>query len=98
MLRYKLKFSRLYETNYDRLCKNNNRLKQRIGIILKLLSLDPHHHSLKSHKVYAKDIGEAWSSSVTGDLRLIWLYDSDNRLIILVLNLGGHSGKNRVYN
>ncbi len=29
--------------------------------------------------------GQRWSSSVTGDIRIIWDYDNENRLIILLL-------------
>ncbi|MBU0619257.1 hypothetical protein KKD62_03415 [Patescibacteria group bacterium] len=44
-----------------------------------------------------KKFGERWASSVTVDLRVIWDYDRKKKLTILVLSLGGHSGKRKVY-
>ena len=73
------------------------RLKKKIVKALKLLALDPKNPSLKSHKVATKKFGERWASSVTVDLRVIWDYDRKKKLTILVLSLGGHSGKRKVY-
>jgi len=38
-----------------------------------------------------------YSSKVTGDLRIIWNFDKNNNLFLILLDLGGHEGKNKVY-
>ncbi len=96
-MQYKLVFSRSYEANLAKITKRNLQLKLRLLKIHELLSLDPHHPTLKTHKVDALKFGDAWSSSVNGDIRIIWKYDENERLIILVLNIGSHSGKSKVY-
>ena len=95
---YKIVFSDRFLANYRKLTLKNTRLKDQIRKTVYLLSIDPFYPSLKSHKVLSRKIGFAWSSRVTGDLRIIWEYNSKDKLIIDVLTIGGHSGKNKVYN
>ncbi|MBU1088366.1 type II toxin-antitoxin system RelE/ParE family toxin [Patescibacteria group bacterium] len=97
-LKHNLRFTKTYIRKYKKLTKNNKKLKKQISKTLELLSSDPRNPSLKSHKVYAKEFGLRLSSSVSADLRVIWDYDQNSQLIILILTIGTHSGKNRVYN
>ncbi len=86
-----------YKEHSDELTSKNKLLKKRLKIAIQKLSINPAHPSLKSHKVYTSDYGSIWSSWVTGDIRVIWDYDSEERLIILLLDIGGHSGIRKVY-
>lgn len=72
-------------------------IKKKVVKALQLLAENPRHPSLRSHKVMSQHYGEKWSSSLTGDLRIIWEYSQDETLTILVLTLGSHTGKHRVY-
>jgi len=94
---YRLMFSRVYKTKYEKITRKNLKLKRQIVKVHELLSLDPRNSSLKSHKVNTVNFGPAWSSSVSGDIRIIWSYDQQNNLVILILTLGSHSGSSKVY-
>lgn len=72
-------------------------LKKKVVKVLGLLAENPRHPSLRSHKVISRLYGEKWSTRVTGDLRIIWDYDSRSSVTILVLTLGSHTGKHQVY-
>ena len=37
------------------------------------------------------------SSWATGDIRIVWDFDKKAKLMILVLDIGKHSGKNKIY-
>lgn len=61
------------------------------------LETNPFYSTLKTHKVQSGKYGLMYSSRVTGDLRIIWNFDQDDKLILLLLDLGGHEGGNKVY-
>jgi mRNA-degrading endonuclease YafQ of YafQ-DinJ toxin-antitoxin module len=95
-------FELTFSSNVDKAIKkhfvNNNILMKKLSKTIQLLSINPKHNSLKSHKVDTKNNDEVWSSSVTGDWRIIWEYDEDMGVArILCLELGTHSGGNGVY-
>lgn len=94
---YKLRVAPSYTKTFERLIQDNEALKKRVMIALLKLAENPKHPSLHSHKVNTLAYGQRWSSSVTGDIRIIWDYDSENKLIILLLDIGGHSGTHKVY-
>ncbi|NQY80122.1 MAG: type II toxin-antitoxin system mRNA interferase toxin, RelE/StbE family [Candidatus Caenarcaniphilales bacterium] len=62
-----------------------------------VLAIDPFHKSLRTHKVNTRKLGYQYSSSIEGDLRIIWNFDSDKNLVILLLDIGGHSGSSGIY-
>lgn len=97
MKMYELRFSRNFENRYKMFCGKNLRLRRKVEKTLSLLMENPRCPSINSHKVNSRGYGVRWSSRVTGDLRVIWDYDESNRLVILVLSLGGHSGEKSVY-
>ncbi len=86
-----------FDKTYVIITKGDQKLQKRIQKVLKLLEQNPSYPSLKTHKVTTKNYGDKWSSWVTGDIRIIWDYDRENRLIILLLDIGGHSGTHKVY-
>jgi len=97
MKKYSLVFSKLFLYKIKRLPKTNLKLAKKVDKLLQLLEIDPKSPSLYSHQVNAKNFGRAWSSSVTGDIRIIWNYDQRNKLVILILTFGSHSGHSKAY-
>ena len=91
---FTLSLSQYFVKKLQKLTSKNPALKDKISTTLKALARNPLDPPLKSHKVQ-----DYWSSSVTGDIRIIWQYGDDKIVkIIEVLDIGGHSGSNRVYN
>ncbi len=97
MTRYKLNFSRHFQKRFKQITEKNKFLEAKIVKTLEILQTDPKYSSLHSHKVETLNYGERWSSRVTGDIRIIWDFDEDNNVVILVLDIGGHSGSGKVY-
>ncbi|PIZ64661.1 hypothetical protein CO051_05915 [Candidatus Roizmanbacteria bacterium CG_4_9_14_0_2_um_filter_39_13] len=94
---YKVVFLKSFDKSYQRLLKGNNLLEKRTVKAVQLLSIDPFYPSLKSHNVNTRRHGTKWSSRVTDDIRLIWDFDNNNRLLIDILDIGTHSGRHGVY-
>ena len=63
-----------FTRKYAKLVKPDRGLEERIAIALDRLAENPRFPELKSHKVTAWDRKLAFSSEVTGDLRVIWRY------------------------
>lgn len=94
---YNLLVTKPFEKSYKRLTSRDHLLEQKIQKTFKFLRSDPSYPGLNSHKVSTRDYGERWSSWVTGDIRIIWDYDDQESLVLLLLDIGGHSGKQSVY-
>ncbi len=94
---YYLVFLELFKKRSEKLVKKNPELGGQIKKALNLLRHDPFYPSLRSHKVDTLLHGEANASWVNGDLRIIWEYDENEVRILNILNIGGHSGKGKVY-
>ena len=86
-----------FKNSQAKVVGNDEQLKKRLKTTLQKLAMNPIHPSLKSHKVNTPNHGERWSSWITGDIRVIWDYDKKERLLILLLDIGGHSGTHKVY-
>ena len=97
MLRYKLVFHQKFLRKSAKLIKKNTEIESRLLAVLAQLSENPFEASLHTHKV--NDIhGEiAFSSKITGDIRIIWDFRENEIKIIELFDIGGHSGKNKVY-
>ena len=96
--RYKIVTTKYFDKKLAKLLNSLPDLAQVINEIIIKLSINPWDPSLKTHKVNAivsKD--KVRSSSVTGDIRIIWDFDENNNLIIVMLTIGSHSGSNKVY-
>jgi mRNA-degrading endonuclease YafQ of YafQ-DinJ toxin-antitoxin module len=76
---------------------NGKRKRAQLEKALLLLEADPFSNPLKTHKVQSRKYGLMYSSKVNSDLRLIWNFDEENRLVLLLLDLGGHEGSGKVY-
>lgn len=95
---YNLIFTKSFDKRYKEfICNKDQKLEKRIDKALVLLKNNPFCFSLKSHKVNTKNYGVKWASRVTGDLRIIWDFANDKVMVIILLDIGGHSGKDKVY-
>lgn len=92
-----LNFTKTFISHREKVIGNNEVLNKRLRTTLQKLALNPNHPSLKTHKANTKNYGEKWSSWATGDIRIIWDYDIKNRLVIILLDIGKHSGAHKVY-
>lgn len=90
MEKFKVELSKPFVKDAKKLKKN----KVAYSLVKKLirqLSIDPFSSSLRTHKVRIPSLGEVWSSRLTGDLRVLWEFSSDNKLTIITLRLQGHN-------
>ncbi len=93
---YELQTTSNFRKKYKKLAEKNKKLQNAIEKTLELLRSNPKYKSLKTHKVFLSQYGEVYSSFVTGDIRIIWMQIED-KLVILLLDIGGHSGGKGVY-
>lgn len=94
---FTLIFTRNFDEKYIQVIKKNKEVEKKIRKALHFLKQDPFYPSLKTHKANTKNYGEKWSSWATGDIRIIWDYDMENRLVIILLDIGKHSGTHKIY-
>lgn len=94
---FTLKITATFTATREKIVGSNQTLNKQIKTTLQKLALNPSHPSLQSHKVNTRSFGIKWSSWVTGDLRIIWDYDSNQRLVLILLDIGTHSGTHKVY-
>lgn len=92
-----LSFTKTFLSHKEKVVGSDQILNKRLRITLQKLSLDPNHPSLKTHKANTKNYGEKWSSWATSNIRIIWDYDSENRLVIILLDIGKHSDPHKIY-
>lgn len=93
---YKIYPTKHYDREYKKLAKRNPRLNEQIVKVIEQLKSDPFKLSLRTHSVNSKICKDAYSSRVTKDIRIIWIFDKEKEGILL-LSIGGHSGSNKVY-
>ena len=101
----KIIFTEYFKKKYKKLIKNNTKLGNKIDLSLSNLITDPLFPGLKSHKVNSRHFDNVFSSSVTGDIRIIWKYGESEEAknekmeiqILELLDIGGHGGKTGVY-
>lgn len=96
MSTYTLRFSPKADKLISRDIKSNPVLKSKLSKALKTLSEKPFSTVLRTHKVYTSKYGLVYSSVVSGDVRILWQI-SEDRVVIIILTIGGHSGKRKVY-
>lgn len=94
---YVIQPTKPFKKKSQKILKKDKSLKNKYDKTLILLSHNPFHSSLKSHKAETVDGNKHWSSWVTGDIRIIWDFEEDNRIVILLLDIGKHSGSHKVY-
>lgn len=93
---FNLNFLNPFEKKYKKLTKKDLDLRKKVDKTLAKMIEDPYNPALKTRKVNTLNNGEQRSSRVTGDVRIIWNFDKNQQLVILVLDLGTHSGKYKV--
>ncbi len=76
--------------------KKNQRHREKLDKTISLLIENPFNLSLQTHRVQHRFAGKAFSSRLTGNIRIIWDFTKDDKNKILLIDLGGHSGKNKV--
>ena len=94
---FTLIFTKKFDEAYTSIVKENKEIKKKVKKALHFLEQDPLYPSLKPHRDNTKNYGERWSSWATGDIRIIWDYDIKSRLVIILLDIGKHSGAHKVY-
>lgn len=94
---YVLEFLDEFWKAYNKLTKGNAILQKQFLKALEQISQDPFYPSLKTHKVDTKKYDKVFSSSISGDVRIIWIFNKDQELTILILETGTHSGNNKIY-
>ncbi|MDD3475081.1 MAG: hypothetical protein PHP08_04285 [Candidatus Dojkabacteria bacterium] len=78
-----------------RYTKKNYNLRLEFNQRIKILSKDPFNPILATHTVNISSFGRVYSSRISSDFRVIWIFKSDQ--IILLHRFGGHSGSSNVY-
>lgn len=96
-MRYDIETTTQFNRRYKKLVKRNKKLDKSIRGVIKSLSQDPFLPHLGSHEVESRNFGLVYSTRVTGDLRILWEFDDRGNMLILLLTIGGHSGKRSVY-
>ena len=89
-MEFNLRFSDNFLKQYNSLTKKDPLLKQKVKKLLKIIQVNPYYPGLHTHKVNNPTWGEVLSSRVTGDIRLIWTFDNNKRLTLIVLEIGRH--------
>ncbi len=89
---FTIQSTKYFDKKFKKLTKNNQKLKDKIIVTIIQLSDNPFDQSIRTHKVE-----DNWSSSVTGDIRILWIFEDDEIKVIQLINIGGHSGGNSVY-
>ncbi|MDE2024936.1 MAG: type II toxin-antitoxin system YafQ family toxin [Patescibacteria group bacterium] len=94
---YVLIFTEDFNHTYKKLIKGNEEKEKKFKKTILLLQQEPFYPSLKTHKANTKNYGKKWSSWITGDLRIIWDFDEEQNVTILLLTIGSHSGSHKEY-
>ena len=93
---FKIETTSNFRKRYRKLVSKNLNIKNKIIKTIEVLRKDPRYPSLKTHKIYTSEFGDVFSSFVTGDIRIIWTKIKDE-FVLLLLDIGRHSGKHSVY-
>ena len=93
---FELNFLPRFKRKVKKLTRRDQKLSAQFKSTLNLLAADPTDSRLRSHKVSYRG-QETFSSSVTGDLRIIWTYSNDEVDVLDILDAGGHEGSESVY-
>jgi mRNA-degrading endonuclease YafQ of YafQ-DinJ toxin-antitoxin module len=95
---FELEYALAYLKVYKKHVQKNQLLSKSLQKALETLRQNPFHNSLKTHKVDTRRNRDVWSSWVTGDWRVVWIFDLDaKKAIIICLEIGTHSGSTQIY-
>jgi len=93
---FQVESSKTFRRKYAKLIVHNQLVKLKVDGAIEQLKNNPWHASLKTHKVKTPKWGELYSSRATGDIRIIWRR-LGKQLILVLVDIGGHSGTKSVY-
>ena len=91
----RITYTRRFLKSYKKKTKNNKELQKVYEGFLTKLIKNAYERSLQTHKVHTR-FGLVYSSSVTGDIRVLWIWCNGSDEIVL-LETGGHEGRGSVY-
>lgn len=94
---YRFNRTNHFKRKYKKLAYRNSILNKAVTNALVRLASDPFDLSLRTHRVISVLGQSAWSSMVSGDIRIIWEFNGIDLSFINLIDIGGHSGKRRVY-
>lgn len=94
---YNLEFSSSFLRDSMKLLKLRKVKEKDFEKVLGLLRVDPFAAKLRTHRVTNKLMGACWSSRLSPDIRVLGEFNKDDRLVIYLFDIGGHSGKYNVY-
>lgn len=90
---HQLKRTKLFTEKSRKITKGNAKVIKALQKSLHQMQEDPFYKSLKTHKVQSKRDGIRYSNRVTGDIRIIWDFDENDTVILILFDIGGHSRK-----
>jgi len=93
--RYSIQATTRFQREFKRVVKRNRGLEEKFLTVIEKLSLNPFARQLQTHVVNIQGFGKVYSSRVTGDIRIVWVFKDDT--IIILHRIGGHSGGLNVY-
>ena len=94
---YLLRFLDSFKPTYNVIVKGDQEKEKRTKKALNFLRHEPFYSSLKSYKVNTRSFGERWSSWISGDLRIIWDFDPEEKMRIILFAIVTHTGTHREY-
>lgn len=83
----RLAFSQTFKKEYRNLLRKNPQLKTKIKRKVNFFLKNPHHSSLRIHKVFSAKAGEIFSFSVDKDLRILFRWQGNQ---IIFYRIGNH--------
>lgn len=82
---YKITYSKDFKKHYEKLSEiEKKQTKKKIKFFVE----NPTHSSLRTKKI--QDIDDIWESSINMDIRIIWFYENDELIFLLILKLNIH--------
>jgi mRNA-degrading endonuclease YafQ of YafQ-DinJ toxin-antitoxin module len=95
---FAIQYTETFLKIYKKYIRKVEKLEKAFTKTIELIKENPHHPSLNSHKVDTRKNTDIWSSRMTGDWRIAWIYDEKNQIAtIILLEVGTHSGSNQIY-
>jgi addiction module RelE/StbE family toxin len=81
-------YSNTFTREYKKLTNRNQKLKHKIIKKVAFFAKNPKHSSLRIHKVYSPKVGEVLSLSIDGDLRILFRFKENNKIVFY--RIGSH--------
>lgn len=86
-----------FQRKAKKLLKKNISFRKKLNIVIEVLQKALFSPVLQTHKVIDIDGLPAFSSRIAGDIRIIWDFNDEEVNVIDLIDIGGHSGKKKVY-